>query len=308
MLYNSLLLFLCFTRMNEQIRNFLELPLLKIKDFEITLFDIVLVVLIFSISRLLVWSLRKFLQRNVFRRSTIDEGRQFTLIQLVKYFVYLIATLMALQTVGVQLSLLLAGSAALLVGVGLGLQQTFKDVVAGLILLFEGNVTVGDIIEINALIGRVTAIGLRTSKIESRDAITIIVPNSRFLEDNVINWSHNKKLTRFNIPLSVSYDSDPDKVKKILLECVKGNRDVVEKPGPFVRLQDFGENGVRFELLFWTYNVWRIENLKSEIRYSIFKAFRANDITIPFPQREIHVRTSGKELPAENTLRNLSGE
>jgi small-conductance mechanosensitive channel len=143
--------------------------------------------------------------------------------------------------------------------------------VSGLILLFEGNVTVGDIIEVNALIGRVTAIGLRTSKIESRDAITFIVPNSRLLEDNVINWSHNKKLTRFNIPLSVSYDCDPDRVKKILLECVRGNRDVVEKPSPFVRLQDFGDNGVRFELLFWTYNVWRIENLKSEIRFGILR-------------------------------------
>jgi small-conductance mechanosensitive channel len=294
--------------MTEQIRKFLELPLLKIRDFELTLFDIVLVVLIFTFSRLLVWSAQKFLKRNIFRRSTIDEGRQFTLLQLIKYFVYIIATLLALQAVGVQLSLLLAGSAALLVGIGLGLQQTFKDLVSGLILLFEGNVTVGDIIEVNALIGRVTAIGLRTSKIESRDAITFIVPNSRLLEDNVINWSHNKKLTRFNIALSVSYDCDPDRVKKILLECVRGNRDVVEKPSPFVRLQDFGENGIRFELLFWTYNVWRIENLKSEIRFGIFKAFRANGITIPFPQRDVHVRVNGKELPAEDSLRNLTGE
>ncbi len=294
--------------MTEQIRKFLELPLLKIKDFELTLFDIVLVVLIFTFSRLLVWSAQKFLKRNIFRRSTIDEGRQFTLLQLIKYFVYIIATLLALQAVGVQLSLLLAGSAALLVGIGLGLQQTFKDLVSGLILLFEGNVTVGDIIEVNALIGRVTAIGLRTSKIESRDAITFIVPNSRLLEDNVINWSHNKKLTRFNIALSVSYDCDPDRVKKILLECVRGNRDVVEKPSPFVRFQDFAENGIRFELLFWTYNVWRIENLKSEIRFGIFKAFRANGITIPFPQRDLHVRVNGKDVPTQDTLRNLTGE
>ncbi len=294
--------------MTEQIRKFLELPLLKIKDFELTLFDIVLVVLIFTISRLLVWSAQKFIKRNIFRRSTIDEGRQFTLLQLIKYFVYIIATLLALQAVGVQLSLLLAGSAALLVGIGLGLQQTFKDLVSGLILLFEGNVTVGDIIEVQALIGRVTAIGLRTSKIESRDAITFIVPNSRLLEDNVINWSHNKKLTRFNIPLLVSYNCDPDHVKKILLECVRGNRDVVEKPSPFVRFQDFGENGIRFELLFWTYNVWRIENLKSEIRFGIFKAFRANGIIIPFPQRDVHVRVNGKDLPTEDSLRNLTGE
>jgi small-conductance mechanosensitive channel len=294
--------------MTAGIRSFLELPILKIKDFEITLFDVLVVVIIFTISRLIVWSSQKFLQRNVFRRSTIDEGRQFTLLQLIKYFVYVIATLLAFQALGVELSLLLAGSAALLVGIGLGLQQTFKDLVAGLILLFEGNVTVGDIIEINALIGRVTAIGLRTSKIETRDAITIIVPNSRFLEDNVVNWSHNKKLTRFTIAISVSYDSDPDLVKKILLECVKAHRDVVEKPGPFVRLQNFGDNGVHFELLFWTYNVWRIENLKSDIRYSIFRAFKENRITIPFPQRDVHVRSISKDFSSENAFRNLSEE
>ncbi len=294
--------------MAERIRGFLELPILKIKDFEIALFDILVVVIIFAVSRLLVWSLRKFLQKRIFRKSTIDEGRQFTLIQLVKYFVYVVATLLAFQALGVQLSLLLAGSAALLVGIGLGLQQTFKDLVSGLILLFEGNVTVGDIVEINTLIGRVTSIGLRTSKIESRDAITIIVPNSRFLEDNVVNWSHNKKLTRFTIPISVSYDCDVEVVRKTLLECVKSHRDVVEKPGPFVRLQDFGDSGVLFELLFWTYNVWRIENLKSDIRYSIFKAFKANQITIPFPQRDVHVRSISKDFSSEDAFRNLSEE
>lgn len=294
--------------MTERIKGFLEMPFIKIKDFEVTLFDILVVIIIFTISRLIVWSVQKFLQRNVFRKSTIDEGRQFTLIQLVKYFVYVIATLLAFQALGVQLSLLLAGSAALLVGIGLGLQQTFKDLVAGLILLFEGNVTVGDIVEINTLIGRVTSIGLRTSKIETRDAITIIVPNSRFLEDNVVNWSHNKKLTRFTIALSVSYDSDPDAVKRILLECVRAHRDVVEKPGPFVRLQDFGDNGVHFELLFWTYNVWRIENLKSDIRYGIFKSFKANQITIPFPQRDVHIRTISKDFSQEAAFRNLSEE
>jgi small-conductance mechanosensitive channel len=266
------------------------------------------VLIIFAISRLLVWSIQKFLQKRIFRKSTIDEGRQFTLIQLIKYFVYVVAGVLAFQALGVQLSLLLAGSAALLVGIGLGLQQTFKDLVSGLILLFEGNVTVGDIVEINTLTGRVTHIGLRTSKIESRDAITIIVPNSRFLEDNVVNWSHNKKLTRFTIPISVSYDSDVEAVRKILLECIKSHRDVVEKPGPFVRLQDFGENGVRFELLFWTYNVWRIENLKSDIRYSIFKAFKANQVTIPFPQRDVHVRSISKDFSSEAAFRNLSEE
>lgn len=290
--------------MQKQIKKILEFPLFKIRDFEIDLFDILIVILIFAISRLLVLSLQRFLMKNVFRRSTIDEGRQFTLLQLIKYFIYIIASLLAFQALGVKLSLLLAGSAALLVGIGIGLQQNFKDLVAGIILLFEGNVSVGDIIEINSLIGRVKAVGLRTSKVETRDAVTIIVPNSRFIEDQVINWSHNKKLTRFNIRVTLSYAFDADQIRYVLLESIKGNRDVVEKPAPFVRLQNFTERGLEFELLFWTYNVWRIENLKSEIRFNLFKVLRQHNIQIPFPQRDIHVRTApekdiGKLFPFE---------
>ncbi len=294
--------------MLNEIRKILELPLLKIRDYEITLFDLLMIVLIFTISRFILWFLQKFLKRNVFRNSTIDEGRQFTLLQLIRYCVYVVASLLAFQAVGVQLSLLLAGSAALLVGIGLGLQQIFRDLVSGLILLFEGNVTVGDIIEVNALIGRVTAIGLRTSRIETRDAVTIVVPNSRFIDDNVINWSHNHKLTRFHITLSVSYECEPQEVKKVLLEVVKQHRDVVEKPAPFVRFQHFGESGIELDLLFWTYNVWRIENLKSEIRYSIFSAFRQHNIRIPYPKRTVYLHVDPKNGVAPETWQNLSKE
>lgn len=120
--------------MQREIRQFLELPLLKIRNFEVTLFDVITVLVIFAVSRFTLWFLQKLLKRNLFRNSTIDEGRQFTLIQLLKYCVYAVATLLAFQAMGIQLSLLLAGSAALLVGIGLGLQQIFKDLVSGLIL------------------------------------------------------------------------------------------------------------------------------------------------------------------------------
>ena len=279
--------------MLDDIKKVLEFTIFKIKDYEISVIDLFIVAFIVIASRFLIWSITKFLQKRIFSSGTIDEGRQFAFIQLIKYFIYLLAILFTFQSLGISISLLLAGSAALLVGVGLGLQQTFNDLVSGLILLFEGNVQVGDIIEINTLIGRVTAIGIRTSKVETRDNVTIIVPNSKFIIDNVINWSHNKKLTRFSIALTTSYDSDPVLVKQTLLACVKQHRDVVEKPVPLVRFQDFGENGFRFELLFWTSNVWRIENLKSEIRFSIFKMFKESKITIPYQQRDLHIKTNG---------------
>lgn len=280
--------------MVEDIRTVLEFTIIKIKNYEISVIDIFIALLIFAGTKLLFWSIQKFLQKNIFSRGTIDEGRQFAFTQLIKYFVYTIAVLLIFQTLGISVSLLLAGSAALLVGVGLGLQQTFNDLVSGLILLFEGSVRVGDIIEINNLIGRVTAIGVRTSKVETRDNVTIIVPNSKFIVDNVINWSNNnKKLTRFTITLYTSYDSDPAQVKQVLMNCIKQHRDVVEKPAPIVRLQDFGENGLHFDLLFWTQNVWRIESLKSEIRFTVFKTFKEHKITIPYPQRDLHLKPNG---------------
>jgi small-conductance mechanosensitive channel len=279
--------------MVDDLKNILEFTIFKIKDYEVSVIDILIALFIIAGSRLLIWSFQKFLQKNFLSRGTIDEGRQFAFLQLIKYFVYTIAVLMIFQSLGISISLLLAGSAALLVGVGLGLQQTFNDLVSGLILLFEGNVQVGDIIEINTLIGRVTAIGVRTSKVETRDNVTIIVPNSKFIVDNVINWSHNKKLTRYTISVTTSYDSDAQLVRQTLLKCVKQHRDVVDKPAPIVRLQDFGANGLHFDLLFWTYNVWRVESLKSEIRFTVFKDFKDNNISIPYPQRDLHIKSTG---------------
>ena len=283
--------------MKQRITRILEFSLLKIRDFDITIFDVLAVILIISASRLLVWFVHQLLQRRVFSRLKVDEGRRFASKQLVKYFIYLAGLLVAFQFMGLDLSLVLAGSAALLVGVGLGLQQTFNDLFSGLILLFEGNVNVGDIIEINNLIGRVTSIGIRTSKVETRDAVTIIVPNSKFIVDNVINWSNNRTLTRFSIQVHTSYETDPEKVKKVLLEAVKFHSEfVVEKPAPFVRLQSFAESAMEFDLLFWTHNVWRIENSKSQIRFTVYRLFKENGIRIPFAQREISIRT----LPGVN--------
>ena len=280
------------------LRDVLELTLLEVKNYRITVFDVLVLIFIFSVARFLLWAVQNFLRRKIFTGSKVDAGRQFAVMQLLKYLVYLFGVLFAFQTLSIDISLLLAGSAALLVGVGLGLQQTFNDLVSGLILLFEGSVSVGDIIEINNLIGRVTAIGIRTSKVETRDAITIIVPNSKFIIDNVTNWSHAHMLTRFSIRVHTSYQSDPEHVRRVLLDCVKPFKDVAEKPVPFVRLNDFGESAPDFELLFWTNHMWRIEHLKSEIRFSIHKAFKENNIEIPFPQRHIHIQSTQSEEPS----------
>jgi small-conductance mechanosensitive channel len=274
-----------------ELRKFLDFELLNIMKYEITVFDVLLILLLVTIARLLVWFISSLLRRGFFRRKQVDKGRQEAVIQLVKYLIYLIVIILSLEIAGVQLSLLLAGSAALLVGIGLGLQQTFNDLVSGLILLFEGSINIGDIVELdNGLVGRVTEIGLRTSKVETRDSIGIIVPNSKFINNNIINWSHNRSLTRFTIQVGVAYRNDPRHVESTLLASVIGHSEVAQNPTPLVRLRDFGTSSIIYELLFWTYSAWRIEHIKSEIRFVIFEKFRAEGIEISFNQYDLNLK------------------
>ncbi len=274
-----------------QVQQFLDFELLKVMKYEITVFDVLLILLLITIARLMVGFLSSLLRRGFFRRKQVDKGRQEAVIQLIKYFIYLVAIILSLQIAGIQLSLLLAGSAALLVGIGLGLQQTFNDLVSGLILLFEGSINIGDIVELdNGLVGRVTEVGLRTSKVETRDSIGIIVPNSKFINNNIINWSHNRSLTRFIIQVGVAYRNDPRHVEATLLASVQGHGEVAQNPTPLVRLKDFGDSSVLYELLFWTYSAWRIEHIKSEIRFVIFERFKQEDIEIPFNQYDLNFK------------------
>lgn len=273
------------------VRRFLDFNLFSIRGYEITVFDVLLIVLLITVARLLVWAISNVLRRGFFRRKQVDKGRQEAVIQLIKYFIYVVVFVLSLQITGMELSFLLAGSAALLVGIGLGLQQTFNDLVSGLILLFEGSINIGDIVELdNGLVGRVTEVGLRTSKVETRDSIGIIVPNSKFINNNIINWSHNRSLTRFIITVGVAYHNDPRQVESVLLEAVTDHSEIAKNPSPTVRIKDFGNSGVIYELLFWTYSAWRIEYIKSEIRFIIFERFREFGIEIPFNQYDLNLK------------------
>ncbi len=274
------------------VRQFLDYKLLTVgKDFQITVFDVLLIFLLMAVARLLIWGISNLLRRGFFRRKQVDKGRQEAVIQLIKYFIYVIVIYLSLGIANVSLTPLLAGSAALLVGIGLGLQQTFNDLVSGLILLFEGSINIGDIVELdNGLVGRVTEVGLRTSKVETRDSIGIIVPNSKFINNNIINWSHNRSLTRFIITVGVAYHNNPRQVESVMLEAVTDHSEIAKNPSPTVRIKDFGNSGVIYELLFWTYSAWRIEYIKSEIRFVIFDKFRETGIEIPFNQYDLNLK------------------
>lgn len=190
---------------------------------------------------------------------------------------------------GIKITVLLTGSAALLVGVGLGLQQTFNDFISGIILLLEGKTKVGDVLQVDNDIVMLKDIGLRTSESVNRDNITIIIPNSKIINDKVINWSHQEKKTRFRIDIGVAYGSDVDMVIKILEESAHDHPDICNKDVIEARFIDFGNSSLNFQLLFFSKNIFRIERIKSDIRKIINNNLLENNISIPFPQMDIHL-------------------
>jgi small-conductance mechanosensitive channel len=273
------------------LKEFLNYALIDKEDFDITVYEVLISLLVLVIASLLIRALSRIFRRRE-EGKFLDPGRSHAIFQVLKYVIWVAAILIAFETIGIKLTLLLAGSAALLVGLGLGLQEIFKDIMSGVAILFEGSLKVGDVVEIQeGLVGKVVEIGLRTSKIETRDNIVMVVPNSKFVTDIVINWSHIEKRTRFHVDVGVAYGSDVDKVTRILLECAQNQEKISSSPKPFVRFNDFGDSSLDFQLFFWSTETFRVEFIKSEIRYKIDAAFRAEGVHIPFPQRDVHIKS-----------------
>ncbi|MBK5284603.1 MAG: mechanosensitive ion channel [Bacteroidia bacterium] len=271
-------------------KRFLKQTIFEIGDFVLTPEKIVSVIFIFIATALTLILIRKFLLRNK-DLSTSEKGRRNSLFLLIRYFVWVTAIAITIEVLGFHVTILIAGSAALLVGIGFGLQNIFNDFISGMFLLFERTIKVGDIMEVEGVVGKVTQINLRTSVIHSRDGLDIIIPNHKFISENVTNWSLQSFTRRFFVEVGVSYDSDVDKVRDILLACSKEIKEISqeERANPTVRIKDFGDSAIQFQLMYWTEEIFRVEYLKSELRFKILQAFRKEGIIIPFPQRDVHV-------------------
>lgn len=276
--------------------NFIEIIEFKLFDtdkFSLTVYQLV----VFALILLLTWILLKIVKKLLAKRTKKhkqDYGTIYAVFQILKYFIWIIAIGIALETIGIKFNLLIASSAALLVGIGFGLQQIFMDYLSGILILFEGNLKINDVVQIGELIGRVQFIGLRTTKIQTRDHYVIIVPNHKFINEKLINWSHIETKTRFHVNVGVSYGSDVRLVENILYQCADACEGISAKPSPFVRFNDFGNSSLDFQLFFWTDQSFEVENIKSALRYEIDAKFRENNITIPFPQRDIHIKTQSQ--------------
>ena len=264
--------------------DFLKYTLFTFDGFSLKIVAIVKVIVwIFLIGIVL-----KIIKSLVYKTTRFDEAKRFSIYTLTKYVIIVFSFVVGLHLFGFNVSLLLAGSAALLVGFGLGMQNLFSDYISGLIILIDSSIKVGDILEINGLVCKVQEIKLRTTTVFTRDDKYIILPNTDLTRNQLINWTHNEITSRFDISVGVDYSSDIDVVMSIMEKTALNFDQIKTDPKPIVRFQEFADSSLNFSIYFWSDEIFRIENIKSEYRIRLFKAFNVNNIEIPFPQRVIH--------------------
>lgn len=271
---------------------FLAYNLIETKFLTLSFFHVIGVVVVVFSAKILVNFVTLYISRAVNSRNQSDEGTVYIYVQLAKYFIYLVSIVICLQILEVNLTIFLTGGAALLVGIGLGLQDVFRDMFSGMLLLFEGNLKIGDIVEIynsgdnEPTVARIIKINVRTSQIETRNGNILIIPNNKLTQDYIENWSHGNSLSMFSIFVTVEYGTDTEKVKNLLKQSALAHPRVNKVEPTIVRLREFGDNGLSLELLFWAEQSWEINNVKSEIRFEIDRLFREHKIVIPYPKRD----------------------
>lgn len=231
----------------------------------------------------------KGIKISINKSNRFDEPKKFSIYTLTKYVIIVFTFIFSLKIIGFDVSVLLAGSAALLVGFGLGMQNLFSDYISGLIILIDSTIKVGDILEINGLICKVQKINLRTTTVFTREDKHIILPNTDLTRNHLINWTHSNVASRFEISVRVDYSSDIDKVISIMLGLTASFEDIKKEPVPYIRFKDFGDSALEFSIFFWSEELFRIERIKSDYRIALFKTFNEHKVNIPFPQRVIHV-------------------
>lgn len=274
--------------MNLTVINDLFSSLNDISD-EINLKSLFLI-FVFIIASFFLFTFFKKVIRRANQNGRLNAHQASMLIQFSKYLIYTILVYFILSVFQVEFKYLLAFS-PLLVGVGLGLQQIFNDMSSGIVLSVENNIKVNDVVEVDGMVAKVLNIGLRTSKVETREGIIIIIPNHILVNGKLINWSANKPLTRFSVEVGVAYGSDLELVRKILTECAKKHSKVVAQPSPIVILKNYGDSSLDMAVMFWSPHLFVIELVKSEIRFAINEKFKENNITIPFPQQDIYIKS-----------------
>ncbi|MDX1638822.1 MAG: mechanosensitive ion channel [Balneolaceae bacterium] len=281
-----------FTYINEV----LNFTLFQIKETPVTVLSLIIFILFISGFILLGILARRTLNRKVLRRFKIDKGTSYTLSRITQYTIIIVGALISFQFIGIDLSGLAVIFGLLSVGIGFGLQNVTANFISGLIILFERPISIGDRVMVGDIEGDVIEINIRSTKIRTLNNIFIIVPNSEFVSKDVINYSHGDPTFRVDIDVGVSYKSDLETVLRCLREVADESKNVRKKPNIQIHLVSFGDSSWNMQLRAWISDVKRHPQVRNELNQAIVRKFRENNVEIPYPQRDLHLR-SAVELP-----------
>jgi small-conductance mechanosensitive channel len=265
-------------------------PLFELSGTRVSIANFIIAVVVFIVGVKLAKFAENLVSRGL-RRRHVDIGVRGSIERFTRYVVVVVALFLALDTVGFKMSSLAAFGAVLMVGVGFGLQNITSNFISGIIILIERPVKSGDIVKVGDTTGRIVDVNVRSTLIQTRDDVAIIVPNSDFISQQVINHSFQSDTIRGHIRIGVAYGSDLEKVRETLLSVALAHKEVLNHPPAVVVFENFGDSSLDFDLRFWTRELWEIDRVCSELRFMIDAAFRAQKIQIPFPQRDLHVVT-----------------
>jgi len=283
----------------ERIHGYLSDPLFTIGQLPVTVLFLFRVAIFLVALVLLSHFTMRILRGRVLTHTPLSLAQQFALARVMSYLVFILGMVIGLESVGLNLNSLVVLGGALGLGVGLGLQPIVTNFVAGLILLLEQPIRIGDRIEVGETYGDVVVMRGRSTWVRTNDNVVIIVPNSEFINNRVTNWTANDPQVRVPVSVGVSYDADPDEVRRLLLEIAGRHPDVLKQPSPEVVFTAFGDSSLNFDLRVWTVNqVQTPKRLKSDLYFAIFAAFRERKIEIPFPQRDLHLRSIDGAIPS----------
>lgn len=256
------------------------------KEVDITIQTVLLLILAFLVVKYLLRYFKKFVKN---RLEEEDKNKFNTIFSFASWLLYLIVFSISLSSAGVNLSAILVASSALLIGIGLALQTFFQDIISGVFIILDKSVHVGDIIELDEKVGRVEEIKLRTTRAVTIDNKVLVIPNHKYLTNSLYNWTQNGTTTRESVKVGVAYGSDVQLVKELLLKAAKEHAKVFQHPAPMVIFENFGDSALEFKLVFTLNDSFQAQIPQSDIRFKIDELFRAHNISIPFPQRDIHI-------------------
>jgi small-conductance mechanosensitive channel len=285
----------------EKIEDLLTVPLFELGGSPFTLWSLIYVVILIVVLFYAAGKIRTWMARHALARTKLDVGAREAVASITRYILLVLGLLIILQTAGINLTTFNVLAGAVGVGLGFGLQNIVSNFFSGLIIMFERPIKVGDRIVVDEIEGEVITVGARSTLILTNDNINIIVPNSKFITENVVNWKYNDDKVRLRIPIGVAYGSDLRKVEKILVEVAKAEDEVLDEPAPAVRFIEFGDSSLNFELRAWTSSaVDRKGRLISALNFAIHDRFVENEIEIPFPQRDLHIRSGALNVRTAN--------